>query len=113
MTVWKSGIELVARVYQLTKSFPREEQFGLKSQIRRAAVSIPSNIAEGSSRRSEKEFRHYLEISTGSCFEVETDIIIAAQLKFISEEDSVLLLNELHLQQRRLNSLIVTLNKSI
>ncbi len=69
--IWKHGIELVKQVYQLTSELPAEEKYGLKSQITRAAVSIPSNIAEGCSRNSEIEFKRFLEVALGSLFELE------------------------------------------
>lgn len=85
LTVYKISIDLVVAVYNLTKSFPIEEKFGLTSQVRRAAVSIPSNIAEGAARNSKKEFIRFLYISLGSLAEVETQLEIAGRLKFISE----------------------------
>src|SRR5690606_15101918 len=83
LTVYKSSIDLVVSVYNLTKNFPIEEKFGLTSQLRRASVSIPSNIAEGAARSSKKEFIKYLYISLGSLAEVETQLEIADRLKFI------------------------------
>ncbi|WP_026838080.1 four helix bundle protein [Gillisia sp. JM1] len=85
LTVYKTSIDLVVAVYNLTKSFPGEERFGLTSQLRRAVVSIPSNIAEGAARNSKKEFIRFLYISLGSLAEVETQLEIAGRLKFISE----------------------------
>ena len=85
LTVYKTSIDLVAAVYNLTKNFPVEERFGLTSQLRRAAVSIPSNIAEGAARNSKKEFIRFLYISLGSLAELETQMEIAGRLKFISE----------------------------
>ena len=78
---------LTMRVYDITKNFPEEEKFGLTNQIRRASVSIASNIAEGASRTSEKDFKRFLEIALGSSFEVLTQIKIAQQLKYISDTD--------------------------
>ncbi len=72
LNVWKKLMELVVIIYQLSDKFPSNEQFGLIGQIRRAAISIPSNIAEGAGRKSAKEFEHFLSISMGSCFEPET-----------------------------------------
>lgn len=86
LEIWKNGIELVKQVYQLSDKFPSEEKFGLRSQITRASVSVPSNIAEGCSRNSEIEFKRLLEIAIGSLFEVETQLIIAKELKFIKPE---------------------------
>ena len=85
LTVYKTSIDLVVAVYNLSKKFPVEERYGLTSQLRRAAVSIPSNIAEGAARNSKKEFIRFLYISLGSLAEVETQMEIAGRLKFISE----------------------------
>ena len=85
--VWKNAIEITTIVYQLTKSFPSEEKYGLANQIQRASVSIASNIAEGSSRSSEADFSRFLEISLGSAFEVETQVLIAMNLKYITKEN--------------------------
>ena len=87
LNVWQKAIELVKEVYRLTDNFPNNEQFGLTSQIKRAAVSIPSNIAEGAGRKSNKEFEHFLSISLGSCFELETQIIIGQELNFINSDN--------------------------
>ena len=77
LRVWQSGMELVVQVYRLTQSFPREEQYGLTSQMRRAAVSVPSNIAEGHARESSKEYLNHLSIVQGSLAELQTQIEIA------------------------------------
>lgn len=82
LDAWKKSIDFVERVYKHSSSFPEEEKFGLTSQIRRAAVSIPSNLAEGAARNSKKEFLNFLSISLGSLAEVETQIIIAHRLEF-------------------------------
>ena len=83
LKVWQKGIELVAIVYKSTTSFPDEEKYGLSAQMRRAAVSIPSNIAEGHLRKTAKDFKQFLSIARGSCAELETQIIIAHELDFI------------------------------
>lgn len=75
------------KIYHLTSSFPESEKFGLTNQLRRASVSIPSNIAEGSSRASNKDFSRFLEITLGSCYEIETQLFIASDLKFMSAAD--------------------------
>ena len=85
--VWKKSVVLVTTVYEITKSFPKEEIYGLTNQIRRSAVSVPSNIAEGSARQGNKEFAQFLYISLGSLTELETQLIIAGNLKFLSEND--------------------------
>src|SRR5690606_14718818 len=84
LDVWKRSVELVTTVYQLTSEFPKEEIFGLTNQIRRASVSIPSNIAEGAARNSDKEFIRFLYISLGSNQELDTQILIAKNLNYLS-----------------------------
>ena len=79
-------MELVDNVYTFVETFPKTEKYGLSSQITRSAVSIPSNIAEGASRNSEKDFARFLEIALGSAFELETQLIIASKRKYVSEE---------------------------
>lgn len=82
LAVWQRSMQMTVAIYRLTQDFPREEQFGLTSQIRRSAVSIPSNIAEGQGRSSVGEFRHFLGIARGSNCEVQTQLEIARALKF-------------------------------
>jgi len=89
LSVWKESMVLVKQVYLLTETFPHEELFGLSSQMRRCAVSIPSNIAEGSGRNSSKEFIHFCYISQGSLAELETQLLIAAELKYIESSHSI------------------------
>ena len=86
LRVWQSGMDLVTQIYRLTQSFPREEQYGLTSQMRRAAVSVPSNIAEGHARESSKEYLNHLSIVQGSLAELQTQIEIAARLDFVGGE---------------------------
>lgn len=82
----KNGIEIVKQIYKLSEKLPKEEKFGLRSQITRAAISIPSNIAEGCSRNSEVEFKRFLEIALGSLFEIETQLIIISELELIPSQ---------------------------
>jgi four helix bundle protein len=89
LDAWKESIELVQLVYEITQKFPSEEKFGLVSQLRRASVSVPSNIAEGCSRSSNKEYKRFVEIALGSILELETQLIIAAKLKLIHSEHPV------------------------
>jgi four helix bundle protein len=84
LRVWQRAIDLVTAVYSATQSFPDQEMYGLKSQLRRAAVSVPSNIAEGQGRASTGEFRHFLGIARGSLHEIETQIHIAGRLRFLT-----------------------------
>ncbi|MBI5076272.1 MAG: four helix bundle protein [Nitrospirae bacterium] len=86
LDIWKIGIELVEEIYKMTGRFPKEETYGITSQLRRAAVSIPSNIAEGAARNSRKEFIQYLYIALGSLAELETQIIISKRLGFPAED---------------------------
>ncbi|MBC8460019.1 MAG: four helix bundle protein [Deltaproteobacteria bacterium] len=86
LVVWQNAITLVTEIYQVSKLFPKEELYGLTSQLRRSAVSIPSNISEGAARNHSKEFIHYLYISLGSIAELETQLIISINLGYIQEE---------------------------
>lgn len=86
LIVWQNSIQLVTDIYTLTKNYPKEELFGLTNQLRRAAISIPSNIAEGAARNHEKEFIQFLYISLGSCAEIETQLIISENLEFIDSK---------------------------
>ena len=85
LEVWKKAVDFVVTVYQETESFPNHEKFGLTSQIRRAAVSIPANIAEGAARQSDKEFAYFLSNAQGSSSELETEVLIAHRLDYLSE----------------------------
>jgi four helix bundle protein len=112
LKIWIQGIELVKQVYILAEQLPNSEKYGLKSQITRAVVSIPSNIAEGCSRNSEIEFKRFLEIAIGSLFEVETQLIIAKELNFIKPKDLDLVFNLLESESKMINGLINTIKKS-
>ena len=103
LDVWKLGIQLVGDIYASTKSFPKEEVYGLTSQLRRSAVSIPSNIAEGYARAGNKELVHFLYISLGSLSELETQIIISINLKYIQDD---ILLESIEIVRRKLLNLI-------
>ncbi len=85
LIVWKKAVDLALAVYQETACFPDEERFGLRSQMRRAAVSVPSNIAEGEGRRSRAEFRHFASIAHGSIREIETQVTIASLLGYLNK----------------------------
>lgn len=87
LLIWQKGIKIVVLVYKLTKDFPKEEIYALSSQLKRASVSIPSNIAEGFGRQTDKSFNHFLNISRGSLNEIETQLIIAKELEFIQNEN--------------------------
>lgn len=87
LDVWKKSVDFVIDIYKATENFPTDERFGLTSQLRRAAVSIPANIAEGAGRKSNKEFLNFLSIAQGSASEVETEILIAYRLDYLSLEN--------------------------
>jgi len=93
LIAWQKALDLVEETYKASKSFPKEELYGLTSQIRRAVVSIPSNIAEGQGRDTTREFRHYLSIAYGSLCEVQTQIFIAQRLTYMKEDQVVRLLS--------------------
>ena len=86
LDLWKHSIEFVELIYELTKSFPSEERFGLTAQLRRASISVSSNIAEGSSRKSNKERARFYEIARSSLVEIDTQLIIASRLKLIDKK---------------------------
>ena len=104
--IWTDAVNFVTETYSLTRSFPSHEKFGLADQLQRASVSIASNIAEGASRESEKEFAHFLQISPGSAYEVETQLIIANRLYYIND-------NQLDNQTQKLNSIEKRLTEMI
>ncbi|MDF4204718.1 four helix bundle protein [Maribacter sp. SA7] len=104
LDIWVQARMLVKTVYVLTKSFPRDEQFSLTSQVRRCVISVPSNIAEGCGRQSNKETIHFLHIARGSLFELETQLILAGDLNYISDIDNVL--KEIERVKKLLNGFI-------
>jgi len=105
LLVWQKGIELAQAVYGLTRKFPADEKYGLVSQLRRAAVSVPSNVAEGQVRRSAAEFSQFLSVSLGSLAELETQLIIASRLGIASAGEVDPLLGRIHELQKMLHSL--------
>jgi four helix bundle protein len=109
LEVWKKSMDLVSNIYKITESFPNKELYGLTNQIRRAAVSIPSNIAEGAARNSKKEFIQFLYIALGSLSELETQIIIANRLEYLNNLDT--LSEVLKFVQKLINGLIYYLKK--
>ena len=111
LLIWQKGLEIAAQSFQFVKSFPKEERFGLSVQITKAAVSISSNIAEGSSRSGEKDYNRYLEISLGSCYELETQLLISDAINYGDGELRKLLLNNITEEQKMLVSFLGKLNK--
>ena len=106
LDVWKKSVSLVTSIYEVTKTFPKDEIYGITNQIRRSAVSIPSNIAEGSTRKGEKEFIQFLYISLGSIAELETQLIIANNLKYVKLNDYELMTGRLEEIRKMLIGLI-------
>ena len=110
--VWHLSLDFVEEIYRITDSFPSEERYGLSSQMRRAAVSIVSNIAEGASRSSEIDFARFIEMSVGSTFEIETQIIVAVRLSYIEQKVADMLIDSLKNIQKILNSLLTKIRNS-
>ena len=111
LIVWKKAMTLVTEIYRITRELPKDELFGLTSQLRRAAVSIPSNIAEGQGRLSKGEFRVFLGNARGSLSELETQVLIARNLDFIGEIEADRLLEMANEVGRTLNGLIASTKK--
>lgn len=110
LLIWKKGITIVKLVYQLVKTFPVEEMYALSSQLKRASVSIPSNIAEGYGRNTDKSFSYFLDIARGSLFEIETQFIIAKELGFITNLELFQeLLNQIEEESKMINAFSKTL----
>jgi len=95
LDVWRKSVDFVVDIYELTKSFPKDEIYGITSQIRRASVSIPSNIAEGAGRAYDKEFKQFLNIALGSIAEVDTQLLISNKLEYLTNKEYKKFENEL------------------
>ncbi|MBR1647009.1 MAG: four helix bundle protein [Selenomonadaceae bacterium] len=106
---WQKAMDLTAEVYRLTKKLPKDELYGLTNQLRRAAVSIPSNIAEGNARFSTKEYLRFLSIARGSVAEVETQLLICVRLEYLTQKDVEAALSLQNEVERMLNSTITKL----
>jgi four helix bundle protein len=110
LDVWQRSVAFATDVYSITKTFPKEETYGLVSQLRRASVSIASNIAEGS-KKGKKEFSHFIRISQGGGAEIETQLIIAKNLNYIKDDDFDKLVTELESIMRMLTNLYKSVSK--
>jgi four helix bundle protein len=110
LVAWRKAMLLATDVYRLTCSFPREERFALTDQVRRAAVSVASNIAEGAGRGSRREFRHFLSIARGSLLEIETQLLIARELKYAALPDLEHVLSEVTEVLRIVSGLRASMN---
>lgn len=111
LEVWQRSIELVKAIYSIAETFPDKERYGLVNQMRRSAVSIPSNIAEGKTRQHLNEYIQFLYVSLGSCAELETQIIISHQLGYINKDTESLLLEKVDHISRMLRNLVKGLRK--
>ncbi|MDX1586805.1 MAG: four helix bundle protein [Balneolaceae bacterium] len=111
LKIWNRSIDLATDVYDATNRFPRTEQYGLTSQIRRSVVSISSNIAEGAGRKSEKEFSRFLNIAKGSCYELETQLLISKNLGFMAEEKFLKIEEELVKIEKMIYALVNRINQ--
>ena len=103
LKIWQKAMDLIVDIYGLVKGFPSEEKFGLRSQTTRAAVSIAANIAEGSAKTIDREYKHYCETALGSCFELETHVLIASRLGWNKDEK---ILQRIIEEQRMLSTFI-------
>ncbi len=106
LKVWQNGMEIVKQTYLLTEAFPESERYVLRAQINRAAVSIPSNIAEGSSRESDKDYKRFLEMALGSSFELETQLLILMELGYSKVDNINATLEIVHDEQKMLQKFI-------
>ncbi len=111
LVAWNKAMDLVQTVYTLTKSFPTDERFGLITQLRKAAVSVPSNLAEGQGRGSRLQFAQFVSVAYGSLCEVETQLIIASRLHYLKQDDSSLVLDLTGEIGRLLNGLAKSLRR--
>lgn len=109
LVVWQKAIELAIDIYELTRTFPSEERFGLVTQMNRSAISIPSNIAEGAGRNSKKEFSHFLGVASGSASELETQLIICSKLKIGKSSEKESLSQKINSIQNMIHRLQATL----
>ena len=106
LLVWQKSMDLVTEIYRLSKSFPQDELYGLSAQIRRSAVSVPSNIAEGYGRQSKQDYLRFLKMASGSLYELQTQIEISQKLSYISKDDYEVIFNRAKEIERMLSSMI-------
>ena len=112
LIAWRKAMDLVTEIYRVTRTFPRDELYGLTNQLRRAAVSVPSNIAEGQARFSQKEFHHFLSQARGSLVEIETQLMIAQNLEYLSPHQVASLLDKAAELGKVLNGLIASIKSA-
>ena len=112
LKIWQKGFQIAVNSFRITESFPQQEKFGLSSQINRAGVSIPSNIAEGSSRTSDKDYNRFIEIALGSSFELETQLLIAKEIRYGNEALIATTLELLTEEEKMLTAFSISLSAS-
>ena len=110
LNIWKKGIEIVKDIYLIVREFPKSEVYSLTNQMQRASLSIPTNIAEGFNRFHNKEYKQFLYIALGFCAELETQIEIAKELKYINEDNKKIILEKINHESRMITNLIKKLN---
>jgi len=110
LDIWQKGIEIVKDIYTIVRKFPKLELYSLTNQMQRASLSIPTNIAEGFNRFHNKEYKQFLYIALGSCAELETQVEIATELKYINEENKKIILEKINHESRMITNLIKKLN---
>ena len=110
LKVWKEAVAFASSVYALTDNFPKSEMYGITNQIRRASVSISSNIAEGAGRNTDKDFQRFLGYAKGSCYELETQLLISGNLGYAEQQEIDQLMNELKNIEKKIYNLIRSLN---
>ncbi|MBN2453483.1 MAG: four helix bundle protein [Candidatus Omnitrophica bacterium] len=113
LDIWKKGIEIVSLVYEVTEGFPKEEIYGVSAQMRRSAVSVPSNIAEGFARQHNREYKQFLYIALGSCAELETQMIVSFNRKYVVKRDYENLLELIDHESRMLMNMIKSIDRSL
>lgn len=109
LKIWQKGFDIAVNCFKATANFPSQEKYGLVSQINRCGISIPSNIAEGSSRASDKDYKRFIEISLGSCFELETQMLIAQKMNFGNADFIKTILESLAEEEKMLTAFSKTL----
>jgi len=113
LKIWQEAMEITKMTYKTTRLYPSHEIYGLTSQMNRAAISIPSNIAEGAGRNTNKDFIHFLNIAMGSCFELETQMTLANEFGYVQKDDMEMFILNLNKLEKMINSLISTLRKQL
>lgn len=107
LVIWQEGRLLAKNIYQLTNTLPSSEKFGLTSQIKRCVISIPSNIAEGAAKNSQKDFARFLQISLGSCFELESHLILCNDLNLLKAENTKEIFSDIEKLQKRITRMLM------